>query len=96
MCEAAGAEHHSKLTSMNNLALALMSQGKYEHAEEMYREELVLSEMVLGKEHPNTGQPEQPGVGAERSGQLRAGRSDASTSTRTKGDSACRKRILTH
>jgi Flp pilus assembly protein TadD len=52
MCEAVGAEHPSKLTSMNNLALVLISQGKYEHAEEMHREELVLSEMVLGKRAP--------------------------------------------
>jgi hypothetical protein len=28
--------------------------GKYEQAEEMYRQALRLSEMVLGKEHPST------------------------------------------
>ena len=38
---------------MNNLATVL-SQGQKEQAEEMHRQELSLSEMVLGKEHPDT------------------------------------------
>jgi hypothetical protein len=29
-------------------------QGKYEQAEEMHRQELWLSETVLGKKHPDT------------------------------------------
>jgi tetratricopeptide (TPR) repeat protein len=39
---------------MNNLALVLRDQGKYEQAEEMYRRALRLWETVLGKEHPFT------------------------------------------
>ena len=47
-------EHPSTLTSMNNLATVLWSQGKYEQVEEMYRQTLRSRETVLGKEHPNT------------------------------------------
>jgi Tetratricopeptide repeat len=32
-----GKEHPDTLTSMNNLALVLSQQGKYEQAEEMHR-----------------------------------------------------------
>jgi len=39
---------------MNNLALALSSQGKYAEAEKMHRETLALREKVSGKEHPDT------------------------------------------
>jgi hypothetical protein len=39
---------------MNNLALALGDQDKYEEAEMMYREALVVEQRVLGKEHPDT------------------------------------------
>ena len=39
---------------MNNLALVLDSQGKYSEAETMYRQMLVMSEKVLGAEHPDT------------------------------------------
>jgi hypothetical protein len=39
---------------MNNLALMLSSQGKYEEAEEMHRQTLGLRERVLGREHPDT------------------------------------------
>jgi tetratricopeptide (TPR) repeat protein len=52
--EAAGAEHPNTLTSMNNLAVVLSHQGKYEQAEEMHQQALRLSETVLGKEHPST------------------------------------------
>jgi hypothetical protein len=48
-----GKEHPSTLTSMNNLAGVLDSQGKYE-AEAMYRQTLGLCENVLGKEPPDT------------------------------------------
>ena len=54
MCESAGTEHPSTLMSMNNLAMVLRNQGKYEQAEEMHRQVLKLSETVLGKEHPST------------------------------------------
>ena len=43
-----GPEHPSTLTSMNNLAQVLYSQGKYEAAEEMQRRALELKEKVLG------------------------------------------------
>jgi len=39
---------------MNNLALVLSSQGKYEQAEQMHRQTLGLRERVQGREHPNT------------------------------------------
>jgi Flp pilus assembly protein TadD len=39
---------------MNNLALVLLGQGKYEEAEEMHRQTLELREKVLGREHPDT------------------------------------------
>jgi tetratricopeptide (TPR) repeat protein len=45
-----GNEHPDTLTSMNNLALVLRDQGKYEEAEEMYRQALRLKETALGKE----------------------------------------------
>ncbi|RYP53208.1 hypothetical protein DL770_011003 [Monosporascus sp. CRB-9-2] len=38
---------------MNNLAGVLRNQGKYEKAEQMYRQALKLREAVLGKEHPD-------------------------------------------
>jgi Tetratricopeptide repeat len=41
------------LTSMNNLAIALSDQGKYEQAEEIHHQTLGLMEMVLGKEGLN-------------------------------------------
>ena len=52
--EMLGEENPSILASMNNLALVLNKQGKYEEAEAMHRQGLELSEKVLGKEHPNT------------------------------------------
>ena len=39
---------------MNNVVSVLSSQGRYEEAEEIHRQVLALSEMVLGKEHPDT------------------------------------------
>jgi pentatricopeptide repeat protein len=39
---------------MNNLALVLARQGKYDEAEEMHRRMLELRGRVLGKEHPDT------------------------------------------
>jgi tetratricopeptide (TPR) repeat protein len=49
-----GREHPYTLTSMNNLALVLDSQGKYEEAEAMHRQTLAMREKVLGCEHLNT------------------------------------------
>ncbi|KAH0565005.1 hypothetical protein GP486_001603 [Trichoglossum hirsutum] len=49
-----GEEHPSTLNSMNNLALVLRQQGKYEAAEKMHRRTLILRKKVLGEEHPST------------------------------------------
>ena len=49
-----GKEHPSTLTSMNNLASVLSSQGNYEEAERIRRQVLALRETVLDKEHPYT------------------------------------------
>lgn len=38
---------------MNNPALVLSSQSNYEEAERIHRQELALTERVLGKEHPD-------------------------------------------
>jgi tetratricopeptide (TPR) repeat protein len=54
LSEILGEENPSTLTSMNNLAMVLSDQGKYEQAEEMQRQALGLQETVLGKEHPGT------------------------------------------
>ncbi|KAK8009153.1 hypothetical protein PG991_011704 [Apiospora marii] len=52
--EVFGAEHPSTLSSMNNLANVLSSQGKYEEAERMHRQTVQQSEKALGAEHPDT------------------------------------------
>ena len=49
-----GKEHPDTLASMNNLALVLKSQGRYNEAEAMHWRALELKEAVLGKEHPDT------------------------------------------
>jgi hypothetical protein len=49
-----GHEHPDTLTSMNNLATVLESQGKYEEAEAIHRQTLERTEKVLGHEHPDT------------------------------------------
>ena len=49
-----GKEHPNTLTSINNLAGVLSSQGKYEEAEEMHRQALTLKKRVLEKKHPDT------------------------------------------
>ncbi|KAL5867143.1 hypothetical protein ACKVWM_007998 [Pyricularia oryzae] len=49
-----GPENPSTLNSMNNLALVLYRQGKYEEAEQMHRKTLALYEKVLGPENPST------------------------------------------
>lgn len=42
------------LTTINNLAEVLVSQGKYLEAESMHRQTLATSERVLGVNHPDT------------------------------------------
>ena len=49
-----GLEHSDTLTTMNNLALVLDSQGKYEEAELMNRQTLALEEKVFEHEYPVT------------------------------------------
>jgi hypothetical protein len=49
-----GSEHPDTLSTANNLAIALKSQGKYGEAETMYRETLAVQQRVLGREHPET------------------------------------------
>jgi hypothetical protein len=49
-----GAEHPDTLTSMNNLARVLDSQGKYEEAKILYERACAGLVMVLGEEHPYT------------------------------------------
>jgi tetratricopeptide (TPR) repeat protein len=49
-----GAEHHSTLTSVSNLASVLQGLGKYSAAEEMNQRALSGREKVLGVDHPDT------------------------------------------
>lgn len=53
-CELAGPKDLSTVTSLNNLAIVVREQGKYEEAEVMHREALSVRERVLGKEHRDT------------------------------------------
>jgi Flp pilus assembly protein TadD len=39
---------------MNNLAVVLTQRGKYEEAEQIFRQTLSLREKVSGKKHPDT------------------------------------------
>lgn len=49
-----GVDHPDTSTSVNNLALVLLYQGKYKQAEEMNRRGLAGYEKVLGVHHPDT------------------------------------------
>lgn len=49
-----GLEYPSTLRTLNNLAGVLRKQGKYEQAEEMYRQTFELQKRVLGLQHPKT------------------------------------------
>ena len=49
-----GRGHPDTLGSMNNIAEALRSQGKYAEAEAIHRETLSDYEKVLGRDHPST------------------------------------------
>ena len=52
--EVLGKENPLTVISMNNLAVMLSNQGKYDEAERIYPQALALSEKVLGKDHPDT------------------------------------------
>jgi len=47
-------EHPYTLTSISNLGLVLLSQGKYKEAEVMHRQVLEIREKVLRLEYPDT------------------------------------------
>ena len=49
-----GKDHPDTLTCMDNLAMVLQAQEKYDAAEEMSQRVLDGREKVLGKGHPNT------------------------------------------
>jgi hypothetical protein len=49
-----GFKHSFMLTTMNNLALVLNSQGKYEKTESMHRQTLATREKMLGLKHLDT------------------------------------------
>jgi tetratricopeptide (TPR) repeat protein len=48
-----GKDHPSVVTSLINLALLYMAQGKYDKAEPMYRRVLKINEKSPGKNHPS-------------------------------------------
>jgi hypothetical protein len=49
-----GKEHPDTLASTKTLAHVLSGEGKYEQAEKIYRQVLMLRETALGNEHPST------------------------------------------
>ncbi|KAK4182065.1 kinesin light chain 3, partial [Podospora australis] len=51
-----GEEHPEALTSMNNLALVLNDQGKYEEAKQTQRQAFELRQRMLGSDHRSTHQ----------------------------------------
>lgn len=52
--KALGPSHFGTLVSLNNLAVVLVSQGKYDEAEAMHRKALELGEKTLGRSHLKT------------------------------------------
>ena len=48
-----GKEHPDTLSSMNNMALVLDYQGKYDEAERMHRQVLDIRQRVQVPEHPD-------------------------------------------
>jgi len=49
-----GKEHPDTLGSMNDLAVVLHKQGKFDKAEKMHRQVLMVRETTQGKNHPDT------------------------------------------
>jgi len=49
-----GEEHSGTLSSMGELGIALMQQGKFVEAEELFRKTLELQGKTLGKKHKDT------------------------------------------
>jgi tetratricopeptide (TPR) repeat protein len=58
-----GPDHTSTLSTVNNLGLLYVAQGKLDEAEEMYQRALAGYEKALGSDHPDR----------EMSGRLRHG-----------------------
>ncbi|ESU10201.1 hypothetical protein FGSG_12516 [Fusarium graminearum PH-1] len=52
--EVLGEEHPDTLTSMNNLALTFLDQGRWKEAEELEVGVIEMRKRVLGEEHPDT------------------------------------------
>ncbi|CUS11370.1 unnamed protein product, partial [Tuber aestivum] len=49
-----GPDHPDTLTSLNNLAITLQTQGKYDESEALHRRALQRRRKVLGSDHPHT------------------------------------------
>jgi tetratricopeptide (TPR) repeat protein len=54
--ELLGDRHPDVASSINNLALLYKSQGRYEEAEPLYQQALVLRQELLGDHHPNVAE----------------------------------------
>ena len=48
-----GPDHPNVALSLNNLAGLYKDQGKYPHAEPLFRRALAISEKTLGRDHPD-------------------------------------------
>jgi Flp pilus assembly protein TadD len=49
-----GGDNEVTLELMNNLAVCLEFQGKFDEAEALYREAIATKERVIGRDHPDT------------------------------------------
>jgi hypothetical protein len=49
-----GAEHHSTLTSISNLASTYGNQGRWKEAEELEVQVIEIRKRVFGLEHPDS------------------------------------------
>ncbi|CAF9906593.1 MAG: hypothetical protein ALECFALPRED_002451 [Alectoria fallacina] len=86
-----GTEHPDTLTCARNVAESLRKQGRFEEAERIHRQTLSSWENLHGKEHHNTlSSKEILAKDTTRSGQIRRGRTAASTSVRDEGIGAGR------
>ena len=58
-----GEQHPDFAISINNLAELYGGTGRYEEAEQLYRQAMEIRRQVLGEQHPDfaIGGPQQPG-----------------------------------